>query len=335
MAVPGRPPYARDVRRRVFLTGMLAAVCGPPAAQGQPAGDPALIGFVSERTLAPRYLEALRRGLAERGWAEGRGFRIEPRSANGDLERLPGVVAELIGLGVRVIVTGIGTPVALAAKRATAKIPIVFVTGGDPVEFGIVTNATKPGGNITGCGGGIRLIQQRLTLLRDASPRVKRVAFLANLTNRIHPRILAAMEKAAAPLGVTLEEVGVFEPPELGDAFTRIRAGRFEALFVPGDAMFSTHAARLVGLANQARLPAAYADRVFPEAGGLMSLSVDFVALCRCAAGHVDRILRGAAPGDLPVDDADTFELVVNAKTAKAIGVTLPASLLRRAEVLS
>jgi putative ABC transport system substrate-binding protein len=325
----------RRLARRAFVTGALAAACAPRAAAAQAAGGPAVIGFVSERRLAPRYVDALRRGLTERGWAEGRGFRIEPRSADGDLERLPGLVAGLVGLGVAVIVTGLGTPVALAARRATAKIPIVFVTGGDPVDFGIVANAAKPGGNVTGCGGGIALIQRRITLLREAGPRITRVAFLANLTNRIHPRIFAAMGKATTPLGLALEEVGVFEASELDDAFARIRERRLDALFVPGDAMFSTHAPRLVALATRARLPAVYADRVFPEAGGLMSLSVDFVALCRRAAGHVDRILRGAAPGDLPVEEADTFELVVRPEAARAIGVTLPPSLLRGAEVLS
>jgi putative ABC transport system substrate-binding protein len=294
-----------------------------------------VIGFVSERTIAPRHLDALRAGLAERGWVEGRTVRIEQRSANGDLERLPGLVAELVGLGVTLIVTGLGTPVALAAKRATARIPIVFVTGGDPVDFGIVANAAKPGGNVTGAGGGIRLIQQRLLLLRDANPRVKRIAFLANLGNRIHPKILTATEKVAGPLGITLEEIGIFEPGEFRDAFARIRDRRLEALFAPGDAMFTTNAARLVALANGARLPAAYSERRFPEAGGLMSLSVEYGALMRRAAGQVDKILRGAAPGDLPVEEADTFEPVVNTKAAQAIGVTLPASLLRRAEVLS
>ena len=304
-------------------------------AAGQPAGKLAAIGFVSERVLPPRYLDALRRGLADRGWVEGRGFRIEPRSAEGDLERLPGLVAELIGLGVNLIVTGIGTPVALAAKRATAKIPVVFVTGGDPVDFGIVSSAAKPGGNITGYGGGITLIQKRIALLREASPRVRRMALLVNLTNPIHPRILRAAVRAGAPLGITLEEIGVFEATEFGDAFKRIAAKRLDALFVPGDAMFSHHRARLVALAAAARLPAIYGDRLFPDAGGLMSLSVDLVDLCRRAAGHVDKILRGTPAGDLPVEEADRFELVINLTTAQALGLTIPPALRQRAETVS
>jgi putative ABC transport system substrate-binding protein len=322
--VAGQGPRERPaISRRAFIGGTLAVAYGPRMAEGQPAGKLAVIGFVSERVLLPRYLDALRGGLADRGWVEGRGFRIEPRSAEGDLERLPGLVAELIGLGVSLIVTGIGTPVALAARRATAKIPIVFVTGGDPVDFGIVSNVAKPGGNITGYGGGIALIQQRIALLREASPRVKRMAFLVNLTNPIHPRILRAAVRAGAPLGITLEEIGVFEATEFGDAFKRIAAKRLDALFVPGDAMFSHHRARLVAFAAAARLPT------------LMSLSVDLVALCGRAAGHVDRILRGAPAGDLPVEEADGFELVINLNTARTLGLTIPAALLQRAETVS
>ena len=323
------------VSRRAFIGATLALAYGSRVAEGRPAGKPAAIGLVSERALPPRYLDALRRGLADRGWVEGRGFRIEARSAEGDLERLPGLVAELIGLGVNLIVTGLGTPVALAAKRATAKIPIVFVTGGDPVELGIVSNAAKPGGNVTGYGSGIALNQRRIEALRKASPRVKRLAFLRNLTNPIHPRILRATAHAGAPLGITLEEIGVFEAAELADAFKRIRARQLDALYVPGDAMFSHHRARLVALAAGARLPAVYGDRLFPDAGGLMSVSVDLVALCRRAAGHVDKILRGASAGDLAVEDADRYELVINLTTARALGLTLPAALLERAETVS
>ncbi|PYO53316.1 MAG: hypothetical protein DMD84_06290 [Candidatus Rokuibacteriota bacterium] len=314
------------ISRRAFVGGALAVAYGPRMAEGQPAGKLAAIGFVSERVLPPRYLDALREGLAERGWIEGRGFRIEPRSAD---------VVELIGLGVTLIVTGIGTPVALAAKRATAKIPIVFVTGGDPVDFGIVPSAAKPGGNITGYGGGSSLIQKRIALVQETSPRVKRMAFLVNLTNPIHPRILRAAVSAGAPLGITLEEIGVFEAAEFGDAFKRIAAKRLDALFVPGDAMFSHHRARLVALAGAARLPAMYGDRLFPDAGGLMSLSVDLVELCRRAAGHVDKILRGTRAGDLPVEEADRFELVINLTAAQTLGLTIPAALRQRAETVS
>jgi putative ABC transport system substrate-binding protein len=235
---------------------------------------------------------------------------------------------------VTVIVTGIGTPAALAAKRATAKIPIVFVTGGDPVDFGIVSNREKPGGNITGFGGGITAIQKRLDLLREVSPGVKRVAFLRNLTNPIHPKIFSAVERAAGPLRLTLHEVGVFEAAEFEGVFKTMQSSRFDALFVPGDAMFSRHRALLVELAAKTRLPAIYGDRLFPDGGGLMSFSVDLVELCRRAAGHVDRILRGAQAGDLPVEDAVKFEVVINLKAAQALGLTIPEALHQEAEIV-
>jgi putative ABC transport system substrate-binding protein len=319
--------------RRALIS---AAIVGGAAraVHAQTARGPAIIGFLSERALAPQYLDELRKGLASRGWSEGRQFRIEARSADGDLERLPGLVGDLVGLGVGVIVTGLGTPVALAAKKGTAAIPIVFVTGGDPVQFGIVSNAAKPGGNITGYGGGIAVIRQRIDLLREVVPRVRQVAFLRNLTNPIHPRILKATKEVGGPLGMVIHEIGVFEAAELDDAFVRIRDKRLGGLFVPGDAMFSTHRARLVDLAARTRLPAVYGDRLFVDVGGLMSVSVDLVDLCGRAADYVDKILRGARAGDLSVEEARKFELVVNAKTAKGLDLTMPKSVLERAEVV-
>src|SRR5213078_3869822 len=257
-----------SLSRRVFVAGAVAAGFAQLATAEQSAEAATTIGFLSERSLPSSYIEALERGLIERGWAEGRGFRIEQRSADGDLERLPGLVAEL---------TGIGTPVALAAKRATAKVPIVFVTGGDPVDFGIVANRDKPGGNITGFGGGVTTVQKRLESLREVIPRAKRVAFLRNLTNPVHPKIFRAAQGAGRQLGLTLLEVGVFEAVELEGVFKTLLSQRFDALFVPGDAMFSTNRAILIGLVARARLAAVYGDRLFPDAGGLMSVSVDLL----------------------------------------------------------
>ena len=325
----------RALSRRTFVGGALALAGRASTVHAQPPLTPPVIGFVTERALPPPYLEALRRGLAERGWVDGRTARIEARSADGDLERLPGIVTQLIGLGVSVLVTVIGTPVILAARKATAKVPIVFVTGGDPVEFGIVPNRAKPGGNITGYGGGTGIIQQRLALLREVSPRARRAGFLLNHANPIHPTILAATARVAGPLGLTLHEVGVFEPTELGEAFTSMQGAHADVLLVPGDAMFSRHRAQIIMLAARARLPAVYDDRLFVDAGGLMSVSVDLIELCGRAAGHVDRILRGTPPGDLPIEDVATLELLVNVTTARALGLTIPASLRRRAMIVS
>jgi len=323
-----------SLSRRVFVAGAVAAGFAQLATAEQSAEAATTIGFLSERSLPSSYIEALERGLIERGWAEGRGFRIEQRSADGDLERLPGLVAELIGIGVTLIVTGVGTPVALAAKRATAKVPIVFVTGGDPVDFGIVANRDKPGGNITGFGGGVTTVQKRLESLREVIPRAKRVAFLRNLTNPVHPKIFRAAQGAGRQLGLTLLEVGVFEAVELEGVFKTLLSQRFDALLVPGDAMFSTNRAILIGLVARARLAAVYGDRLFPDAGGLMSVSVDLLDLCRRAAGHVDKILRGAQAGDLPVEEALTLEVVINFKATNALGLAIPASLRQRAEIV-
>jgi putative ABC transport system substrate-binding protein len=279
------------------------------------------------------YLEALRRGLAERGWAEGR-LRIESRSAEGDLERLPGLAAELVGLEVSIIVTGLGTPAALAAKGATARLPIVFVTGGDPVDFGIVSSRAKPGGNVTGLGGGPGVIQKRLELLREVSPRAKRFGFLRNLANPIHPKIFSATQQAAGRMGLTLEELGLFEAPELDGIFKTIAAKRIDALVVPGDAMFSKQRALLIGLAAKGKVAAICGDRLFPEAGGLMSFSVDLLELCRRAADPIDKVLRGARAGDLPVGEAAKFAIVMSAGAAQDLGLTIPPALRKQAVIL-
>jgi len=313
---------------------MAGSLLGAPlAAHGQEVRE-AKIGLLTERYLSPPHIEALRSGLTELGWGDGRSFRIEQRSAEGHLERLPGLAAELIDSGVDVIVTGVGSPAALAAKRATTTVPIVFVTGGDPVEFGIVSNRLKPGGNITGLGGGILAIQERLEMLRDMAPRTKRVAFLRNLNNPIHPKIFTAVEREGARLDLELQEMGVRAPTEFDPAFRAMQSKGFGALFVPGDAMFSRECRSLVGLAARFRLPAVYGDRLFPDCGGLMSFSVDLLELCRRAAGHVDRILRGARPGDLSVEEAVKFDVVINVATANALGLKIPTSLRERAELV-
>ena len=307
--------------------GLLAA---PRLARGQERKE-VVIGVLTERSPSTVYTDALRRGLKELGWVEGRTFRIEQRSAEGDLDRLPALAAELVGSGAAVIVTGVGSPAALAAKRTTGTVPIVFVTGGDPVDFGIVTRRKKPGENVTGLGGGIVLIQERLEMLRDMAPRTKRVAFLRNPANPILPKLLAAVERESRRLGLELQEVGVVDPAAFDGAFKAMQSKRVDALFVPGDAMFSRECAALAGLAATFRLPAVYGDRLFPDCGGLMSFSVDLVELCRRAAGHVDRVLRGARAGDLDVEEAVKFDMAVNVGAANALALTIPASLRERA----
>ncbi|HEY7252760.1 MAG TPA: ABC transporter substrate-binding protein [Methylomirabilota bacterium] len=316
----------------IVMAGRLLGA--PLAVHGQEVRQ-ARIGLLTERLLSPPYIEALRQGLTEFGWAaDGRSFRIEQRSAEGNLERLPGLAAELVASGVNVIVTGVGSPAALAAKRTTTTVPIVFVTGGDPVDFGIVPNRRKPGGNITGLGGGILVIQERLEMLRDMAPSTKRVAFLRNVSNPIHPRIFTAVEREGARLDLELQEIAVRSPGEFDAAFRTMQGKRFDALFVPGDALFSRECRALVGLAARFKMPAVYGDRLFPDCGGLMSFSVDLLELCRRAAGQVDRILRGARAGDLPVEEAVKFDVVINVATANSLGLKIPSSLRKRAELV-
>ena len=314
---------------------MAGSLLGAPlAVHGQEVRQ-ARIGLLTERLLSPPHIEALRQGLTEFGWAaDGRSFRIEQRSAEGNLERLPGLAAELVASGVNVIVTGVGSPAALAAKRTTTTVPIVFLTGGDPVDFGIVPNRRKPGGNITGLGGGILVIQERLEMLRDIAPPTKRVAFLRNVSNPIHPRIFTAVEREGARLDLELQEIAVRSPGEFDAAFRTMQSKRFDALFVPGDALFSRECRALVGLAARFKMPAVYGDRLFPDCGGLMSFSVDLLELCRRAAAQVDRILRGARAGDLPVEEAVKFDVVINVATANSLGLKIPSSLRKRAELV-
>jgi putative ABC transport system substrate-binding protein len=321
--------------RRTLLGMIAAGLLGMPlTAHGQEVRE-ARIGLLTERSLSPPHIEALRRGLTEAGWAAGgRSFRIEQRSAEGDLQRLPGLAAELIAARVDVIVTGVGSPAALAAKQATTTVPIVFVTGGDPVDFGIVPSRSKPGGNITGLGGGILAIQERLEMLRDMAPRTKRVAFLRNLNNPILPKLFMAVEREGVRLDLELHEIGVRAPAEIDGAFRTMQGKGIDALFVPGDAMFSRECRPLVGLAARFRLPAVYGDRLFPDCGGLMSFSVDLLELCRRAAGPVDRILRGARAGDLPVEEAVKFDVVINVATANSLGLKIPPALRKRAELV-
>jgi putative ABC transport system substrate-binding protein len=327
---------ARDLQlaRRTLLGMMLGGLLAwPSAAHGQTAKE-SKIGLLTERSLAPEYIQALRRGLTALGLAEGRDYTIVLRSAEGDLERLPGLAAELVESGVAVIVTGIGSPAALAAKRATATVPIVFVTGGDPVDFGIVANRKKPGENITGLGGGIVAIQERLEMLREIAPSTKRVAFLRNLTNPIHEKLFNAVQREGTRLSLELREIPVGAPADLDAAFPAMRSKGADALFVPGDAMFSREREMLVRQTASFRLPTVYGDRLFPDAGGLMSFSVDLVELCQRAAPYVFRIVRGARAGDLQVEEAVKFDVVINVAAANALGLKIPTALRERAELV-
>ncbi len=317
-----------------MLTGGI--VVAPFSPEAQQAAKIARIGFLSLNQGAnPLLHEAFRQGLRDLGYVEGRNVVIEYRSAEGKLERLPARAAELVALKVDVIVAS-GTLAALAAKQTTRTLPIVFTSAADPVTDGLVTSLARPGGNVTGLSNlAPELVGKRLELLTQAVPGVSRVAVLWQLgavDERTEKDILKAAEVAARALGVRLQFVEARGPENFGRAFSDMTRARAGALTVLTSNMFVTERRRLVDLAAKNRLPAVYNVREFVDAGGLMSYGPDLADLYRRAATYVDKILKGAKPADLPVEQPTKFELVINVKTAKTLGLTIPQSVLGRAD---
>jgi putative ABC transport system substrate-binding protein len=325
--------------RRAFLAiiagGLLAA---PLAAEAQQAGKIIRIGYLSfNLATSPHLREAFRQGLRDLGYVEGRNLVIEYRSAEGKRERLPALVTELVTLKVDVIVTeGGNTVVPLAAKQATRTLPIVFASAADPVGSGLVTSLARPGGNVTGLSGlSTELVGKRLELLTQAVPGVGQVAVLwlpGVYGERTEKEMLTGAEVAARGLGVRLQFVEARGPADFDRAFSDMTRARAGALTVLPSNMFTRERRRLVDLAAKHRLPAVYPLREYVDAGGLMSYGASLTDSCRRAATYVDKILKGAKPGDLPVEQPTKFELVINLKTAKALGLTITPSLLQQAD---
>ena len=318
--------------RRKFLAGTGAVLLAAPlAAEAQQAEKIARIGWLGD---IPGRPEAFRQGLRDLGYVEGRNVAIEYRSTEGKLERFPALAAELVALKVDVIVAG-STPAILAAKQATKTIPIIFIGTADPVGSGLVTSLARPGGNVTGSSNlAAELVGKRLEQLTQAVPGVTRVAVLwhpGNLGDRTEKDMLNAAEIAARALGVRLQFVEARGPADFDRAFSDMTTARAGALTVLPSRMFTGERRRLVDLAAKNRLPAVFPFRDFADAGGLMSYGPNLADLSRRAATYVDKILKGAKPGDLPVEQPAKFELVINLKTAKALGLTIPPSLLGRA----
>ena len=285
--------------------------------------------------MASTLQEAFRQGLRDLGYVEGRNLVIEYRDAEGKVERLPALAAELVALKVDVIVAS-GTLAALAAKQATRTLPIVFSPAADPVASGLVTSLARPGGNVTGLSLlNSELVGKWLEQLKQAIPGVSRVAVLwqpGAFGERTEKDMLKGAEVAARALGVQLQFVEARGPEDFDRAFSDMTRARAGALTVLGSTMFVSERRRLVDLAAKNRLPAVYNVREFVDAGGLMSYGPNLADLFRRAATYVDKILKGAKPGDLPVEQPTKFELVINLKTAKALGLTIPQSVLVRAD---
>jgi len=321
--------------RRSFIAAMTASLLAAPlAAEAQQAAKIARIGFLTPAA-DPRLREAFLQGLRDLGYVEGRNLVIEIRSAEGKFQRLPALAAELVALKVDVIVVG-GTPAALAAKQATTILPIVVSAAGDLVASGLVTSLTRPGGNVTGLSMlSSDLVGKCLELLKQAVPGVSRVAVLWQpgvLDEHTEKDILKGAEVAARALGVQLQFVEARGPKDFDRAFSEITRARSGALTVLPSSMFLSERRRLVDLAAKNRLPAVYFVREFVDAGSFMSYGPNLPDLSRRAATYVDKILKGAKPGDLPIEQPTKFELVINLKTAQALGLTIPPSLLQRAD---
>jgi putative ABC transport system substrate-binding protein len=323
--------------RRAFIGtlagGLLAA---PLAVEAQQAAKVARIGYMSPNLADwPHTHEAFRQGLRDLGYVEGRNLVIEYRDAEGKLERLPALAAELVALKVDVIVAP-NTVAALAAKQVTRTLPVVFAVATDPVASGLVASLARPGGNVTGLSIlAPELVGKCLELLKLAVPGVSRVAVLWQpgvLGERTDKDMLKEAEVAARALGVQLQFLEVRGPEDFDRAFSGMTGARASALTVLPGSMFVSERRRLVDLAAKNRLPAVYPWREFVDAGGLMAYGPHLADLFQRAATYVDKILKGAKTGDLPVEQPIKFELIINLKTAKALGLTIPPSVLGRAD---
>jgi putative ABC transport system substrate-binding protein len=320
--------------RRTFIRTLAAGVLAVPLDAGaQQPGKVYRIGFLSPRSPSDvGRLAAFRQSLRELGYVEGQNIVIESRWAEGEYDRLPGLAAELVRLKVDVIVT-YAAPAIQAAKRATGTIPIVMAGAIDPVASGLVTSVARPGGNITGLSlMAPDLVGKQLAILKEVVPTVSRVALLGNPANTGNAPQLRHAQETARTLGMRLQSLEARGPNEIESAFAAITRERAGALIVLVDGMLADHRARIADLAAKSRLPAVYGLSDYPEAGGLMAYGPSVLDRFRRAATYVDKILKGAKPGDLPVEQPTKFELVINLKTAKALGLTIPQSLLQRAD---
>ena len=322
------------IPRRDFITLLGGSVAAwPLAARAQQVGKLPTIGFLGGGSFTSQHawVEAFVRRLRELGWIEGRTVAIEYRWGEGRAERYAEVAAEFVRLKVDVILAA-GTGPALAAKQATSVIPIVFPTAGDPVGSGLVASLARPGGNVTGLANlSNDLGAKRLGLLREVLPGLTRLAVMFNTNYAGLVNEMGEIEPAARTLGLEIIPLRIRQADDIAPAFEPLK-GRAEALYVIGDPFVNTYRLRINTFALAARLPTMYAQREYVEAAGLMSYGPNFPDMNRRAADYVDKILRGAKPADLPVEQPTKFELIVNLTTAKALGLTIPESFLLRAD---
>ena len=327
--------------RRGFLRGSLALAgaslliaCDRASRSGSDPRKVARVGFLFPNSpqTADSNLTAFREGMRAHGYQEGPDYVLEIRSADGRLERLPSLADELVKVPVDIIVTG-SAPPTVAAKSATTTVPIVMGNvGGDPVALGLVRSLSQPGGNVTGSVNlNAGLTAKRVDLLKQMLPAFVRLATLHDATNPVNDANLAEAQSAALTLGVQLQILPVQRAEDLDAAFEAAVRQHADALLVPGSSFFQLNRAQMVDSAVEHRLPAVYEERQFAEAGGLMAYGANQQANYRNAAAYVDKILRGAKPDNLPIEQPTTFEFVINLKTAQALGLTIPQGILAQA----
>ena len=323
-------------RRKLIVAIGASALTTPLAAFAQQQGKVWRIGYLAlpnrPADLASHYLGALAQGMRELGYVEGKNFVIEWRFADNDVKRMPGLAAELVQLKVDVIVTA-SNDGALALQKATATIPIVIINAGDPVARGLVKSLARPGGNITGVSTlNVDLGPKRLEMLHGMAPKVSRVAALVNPSNQGMIQALESLHAAGLKLGLKILPVEAQTPQEIDHAFARMREQKAGALIVILNPLFQQQKNQIAELAIKHRLPSMTADRVYPEAGCLMSYGSNLADSIRRTAVYVDKIFKGAKPADMPVEQPTRFELIINGKTAKALGLKIPNTLLVTAE---
>jgi len=323
-----------SIKRRQFISLLGGAVAAwPLAARAQQAGKPPTIGFLGSGTPTSQrtWVDAFVQRLRELGWIEGRTVAIDYRWVEGRPERFAEIAAEFVRLKVDVIFA-VGTEAALAAKKATAVIPIVFPVAGDPVGTGIVASLARPSGNVTGLSNlAADLAAKRLEILHDVLPRLARLAILANVGSPAAVLEMHEFRDAASTLGLEVVPLEIRRTDDIAPALESLN-GRADTLYVVGDPLANFNRIRINTFALVARLPTMYVQREYVEAGGLMSYGPNYPDLNRRAADYVDKILRGAKPAELPVEQPTKFDLVVNLVTARALGVTVPPTLLARAD---
>jgi putative tryptophan/tyrosine transport system substrate-binding protein len=333
--MPYSEPVGQAMRRRDFIKGTVGAVTAWPfAVRAQQADKVWRVGMLdtAPANLNAVNIDAFRDALSRLGYVGGRNVAIEYRSAEGHIDRFPKLAAELIGLRVDILVTR-GTPATIAAKNATSTIPIVMAAIGEPVGTGAVASLARPGGNVTGLSAFVtELTAKRIEIMHDLIPRISRIALLDNLENASVPPQWNELKRASLAFGIQPLLCEVKRPDDIELAFKKAVDERVDALSVGNDSVVIASRQRIAELAAKDRLPAIYASREFVEVGGLISYAANYTDLYRRAAIFVDKIFKGTHPGELPVEQPTTFELVINLRAAKALGLSIPPALLSRAD---